>query len=175
MSTPTLNGQLIGQAERVTRALLDRLLADTGITFTQWVALNVTATADPDDLENQVAGGLRIAPAEAGAAIATARGWPHHRGPEPLRGDHRGHRRDQPPPLRGFARRRPDGGRPGARRGDRPGAVRTGHRLTQFGRPLGVVVAQVSGPALETTGRRAGAYSSGEPVSPQSASTWAVC
>jgi hypothetical protein len=71
MSTATLNGQLIGQAERVTRAVLDRLLADTGSTFTQWVALNVTATADPDDLETQVAGGLRIAPAEARAAIAT--------------------------------------------------------------------------------------------------------
>jgi DNA-binding MarR family transcriptional regulator len=71
MSTPTLNGQLIGQAERVTRALLDRLLAGAGITFTQWVTLNVTATADPDDLETQVAGGLRVAPAEARAAIAT--------------------------------------------------------------------------------------------------------
>jgi hypothetical protein len=71
MSTPTLNGQLIGQAERVTRALLDRLLAGAGITFIQWVALNVTATADPDDLETQVAGGLRVAPVEARAAIAT--------------------------------------------------------------------------------------------------------
>jgi DNA-binding MarR family transcriptional regulator len=71
MSITTLNGQLIGQAERVTRALLDRLLAETGTTFTQWVALNVTATAGPDDLETQLAGGLRIAPAEARSAIAT--------------------------------------------------------------------------------------------------------
>jgi DNA-binding MarR family transcriptional regulator len=69
-STPTLNGQLIGQAERVTRAVLDRLLAGAGTTFTQWVALNLTATANPHDLEAQLVDGLRVEPAEARSAIA---------------------------------------------------------------------------------------------------------
>jgi hypothetical protein len=70
MSTPTLNGQLIGRAERVTRAVLDRLLAETGTTFTEWVALNVTATADPNDLDAQLVAGLRIEPAEARSVVA---------------------------------------------------------------------------------------------------------
>jgi hypothetical protein len=70
MSTPTLNGQLIGQAERVTRAVLDRLLAETGTTFTEWVALNVTATAEPNDLDAQLVAGLRVEPAEARSVVA---------------------------------------------------------------------------------------------------------
>jgi hypothetical protein len=74
MSTaPTLNGQIIGQAERATRAVLDRLLAETGTTFPQWVALNLTATdrgaAALDDLGNLLVTGLGVTPAEASAAI----------------------------------------------------------------------------------------------------------
>ena len=42
---PTLNGQVIGQAERATRAVLEVLLADTDTPFTQWVAINLTAQA----------------------------------------------------------------------------------------------------------------------------------
>jgi len=36
----TLNGQIIGQAERATRTLLDLRLRETGLTFEQWVAVN---------------------------------------------------------------------------------------------------------------------------------------
>ena len=36
---PTLNGQIIGQTERATRALLDRLLAETDTSFDTWVTL----------------------------------------------------------------------------------------------------------------------------------------
>ncbi|MEW1689327.1 hypothetical protein ACIQOF_14945 [Streptomyces sp. NPDC091265] len=44
MSTaPTVNGQVIGQAHYATRAVLERLLAGTGTTFHQSVALNATA------------------------------------------------------------------------------------------------------------------------------------
>jgi DNA-binding MarR family transcriptional regulator len=38
--TPTLTGQDIGQAERATRAVFDRLLAESGTTFHGWVILN---------------------------------------------------------------------------------------------------------------------------------------
>jgi DNA-binding MarR family transcriptional regulator len=44
-TTPTLNGQVLGQAEHATRALLDRLLARTGTTFHGWVALNQTGAS----------------------------------------------------------------------------------------------------------------------------------
>ena len=44
MSTaPTLNGQVIGQAHYATRALLETVLAPTGTTFNQSVALNAVA------------------------------------------------------------------------------------------------------------------------------------
>ena len=36
----TLNGQIIGQAERATRALLELHLRDAGLPFEQWVAVN---------------------------------------------------------------------------------------------------------------------------------------
>jgi hypothetical protein len=65
--TPTLNGQIIGQAERSTRALLDRLLEQTGTSFEQWVAINLTAAAGGtfphDQLIARMSTGLRIAPA----------------------------------------------------------------------------------------------------------------
>jgi hypothetical protein len=37
--TPTLNPRVIGQAESAHRSILDRILARTGTTFPQWVAL----------------------------------------------------------------------------------------------------------------------------------------
>ncbi|MEO8267648.1 MAG: hypothetical protein ABI706_19265 [Ilumatobacteraceae bacterium] len=40
----TLNGQVIGQAERTTRAVLEVLLAETDTAFTNWVALNLVGT-----------------------------------------------------------------------------------------------------------------------------------
>jgi hypothetical protein len=39
-STPTLNGQVLGEAEHATAALLQRVLGNAGITFHQWVILN---------------------------------------------------------------------------------------------------------------------------------------
>ncbi|MEU0553836.1 hypothetical protein [Dactylosporangium sp. NPDC006015] len=61
----TLNGRILGQAERATRAVLDRLLARSGTTFEQWVAVNLTA-AGPltrDELLAQMSAGLRTDPA----------------------------------------------------------------------------------------------------------------
>jgi DNA-binding MarR family transcriptional regulator len=62
--TPILNGQVIGQAERATRAVLDSLLAETDIDFLQWVTLNVLDAAgrsiDEADLVQRVAVGLKI-------------------------------------------------------------------------------------------------------------------
>lgn len=45
-AAPPVNGQLIGQAHYATRAVLERMLADTGTTFLQSVALNATAGSD---------------------------------------------------------------------------------------------------------------------------------
>jgi hypothetical protein len=70
MTTP-LNGQIIGQAERHTRAVLNRLLADTGTSFEQWVAVNLAATAGPSDLASSLAAGLRLDPLRAGAVISS--------------------------------------------------------------------------------------------------------
>ena len=39
-TAPSLNGQVLGEAEHATRALLERVLRTTGITFHQWVILN---------------------------------------------------------------------------------------------------------------------------------------
>jgi hypothetical protein len=69
MTTP-LNGQIIGQAERATRAVLDRLLAD--MPFTDWVAINLSATGGPDDLAGRLATGLRIDPAPILAGLVDA-------------------------------------------------------------------------------------------------------
>ncbi len=69
MTTP-LNGQIIGQAERATRAVLDRLLATTGTTFEDWVAINLTATTGPGDVTGRLSTGLRLEPADASAVVA---------------------------------------------------------------------------------------------------------
>ncbi|MGE5597724.1 MAG: MarR family winged helix-turn-helix transcriptional regulator [Hyphomicrobiales bacterium] len=70
-SAPTLTGQDIGQAERATRAVLDRLLHRTGTSFYQWVVLNRLADGTPD--EAQVAAdmvhGLKITSDTATTAV----------------------------------------------------------------------------------------------------------
>jgi hypothetical protein len=71
-----LNGQVIGQAERATRAVLDVVLADTGISFNEWVALNLVGTnavATVDALVGRLTAGLRIDRTTAFAAIEDAR------------------------------------------------------------------------------------------------------
>ena len=68
----TLNGQVIGQAERATRAVLEVLLAETETTFTNWVALKLVATQDAttvDSLVRQLVTGLRITDADSRASI----------------------------------------------------------------------------------------------------------
>lgn len=45
-AAPTVNSQVIGQAHYATRAVLERLLATTGTSFHQCVALNATADGD---------------------------------------------------------------------------------------------------------------------------------
>jgi hypothetical protein len=71
-TTATLNGQVIGQAERATRALLDVLLAETSTPFVRWVSVDLLATGErttADDLVDQLVTGLRISESEARAAI----------------------------------------------------------------------------------------------------------
>lgn len=70
MTTP-LNGQIIGQAERHTRAVLNRLLDQTGTSFEQWVAINLTATAGPSDLASSLAAGLRLDLLRARAVVSS--------------------------------------------------------------------------------------------------------
>ena len=68
----TLNGQVIGQAERATRAVLEVLLAETDTTFTNWVALNLVATHGDmtvESLVEQLVTGLRIPDSEARTSI----------------------------------------------------------------------------------------------------------
>jgi hypothetical protein len=47
---PPLSTQVIGQAESALGALLEPLLAGTGITFHQWLVLTVTAAEDLPEL-----------------------------------------------------------------------------------------------------------------------------
>jgi DNA-binding MarR family transcriptional regulator len=72
-TTPTLNGRIIGQAERATRALLENLLSTTGIGFHRWVILTNLATAGdtlPEaELVDRVAVGLTIPDADVCATI----------------------------------------------------------------------------------------------------------
>ena len=66
--------QFIGRTERTLRALMDRVLADTGGTFHQWVALNFTALngdgIDRSELIARLEDALRIDAAAAEATIA---------------------------------------------------------------------------------------------------------
>ncbi|KLL10636.1 MULTISPECIES: MarR family winged helix-turn-helix transcriptional regulator [Protofrankia] len=62
--TPTLTGQDIGQAEKATRAVLNRLLDETGTSFHDWVILNVLgtngSTLDQDKVVGRVVHTLKI-------------------------------------------------------------------------------------------------------------------
>jgi hypothetical protein len=75
MPTPTLNSQIIGQAENALRAILNRALARTGGgTYRDWVALTLAAAndgaIDRDQLIGRLTGALKIDDAAAEAAIA---------------------------------------------------------------------------------------------------------
>jgi hypothetical protein len=76
MSTsPTFSTQLIGQTEKTLNAILDRLLAGTGLDEPQWVTLTITVMAggplERDALVDRVAGAVKIADAQARARIDT--------------------------------------------------------------------------------------------------------
>lgn len=72
-TTPTFSAQLLGQTEKAANAILNRLLAGTGLTEPQWVSLSVTiasqGTADRDELAGRVAGALKVSRVEADARI----------------------------------------------------------------------------------------------------------
>jgi DNA-binding MarR family transcriptional regulator len=67
-------GQLLGQAQIVSRALFDRILTGSGSTFEQWVTLKFLADrhgeAPAAELVETVRAGLRIPAATAAATLA---------------------------------------------------------------------------------------------------------
>jgi DNA-binding MarR family transcriptional regulator len=71
--TPPLTGQHIGETENAIRAVLDALLAETGTTFHQWVALRVLAATDSgvesEQLVARMTSGLKVEPAAVLTAI----------------------------------------------------------------------------------------------------------
>jgi len=73
-TTPALSTQVIGQTENALGALMDRVLARTGGTFRQWVALNLTmargGVIDRGLLVSRMTGALKIDDSAALAAIA---------------------------------------------------------------------------------------------------------
>ncbi|QNE73603.1 winged helix DNA-binding protein [Streptomyces finlayi] len=77
-STVTVNGQIIGQAHYATRAVLERLLAGSGTTFHQCVALNATAgdggTTGRAELVARLTGTLKTDRATAEAALGELTG-----------------------------------------------------------------------------------------------------
>jgi hypothetical protein len=74
MSTyPSLSTRVIGQTEKTLNAILDRELAGTGLTESQWVILTLAVTSggtvERDQFTHQVSGALKISGAEAQARV----------------------------------------------------------------------------------------------------------
>ncbi|MQY08935.1 MarR family transcriptional regulator [Actinomadura macrotermitis] len=70
--TPTLSPQVLGRAENAHRALLESLLAGSGLGYPQWVALKIAAGAGPadrGDLAARIAGALKTGAPAARAAL----------------------------------------------------------------------------------------------------------
>jgi len=71
---PSLSTRVIGQAEKALNAILERQLAGTGLTETQWVILTLAVasggTVERDQFTSQVAHALKIGEAAAQACIA---------------------------------------------------------------------------------------------------------
>lgn len=61
-TAPTLNPQVLGQAENAHRALLNRILSNTGNTYHQWVALTFVAGApvDRSELIGRMIGAVKV-------------------------------------------------------------------------------------------------------------------
>ena len=72
-STLTFSTQLLGRTEKAANAILNRLLAEPGLTEQQWIALNLSVTnADAvgvSQLAAQVAGALKVSQADARSRI----------------------------------------------------------------------------------------------------------
>ncbi len=70
---PTLSPQIIGATERALGALMNRVLATTGGTFPQWVALTMIANAedwiDRERLTGQLADALAVDAWETSAVV----------------------------------------------------------------------------------------------------------
>lgn len=70
----TLNPQILGQAENAHRALLEKVLAGTGLDYPAWVALKLAAVgpaSTPEQLAARVAGATKLDPASVTAALET--------------------------------------------------------------------------------------------------------
>jgi hypothetical protein len=72
-TTPTFSTQLIGQTEKTLNAILDRLLAGTGLNEPQWVTLTVAVMSgespDREAFVGRIAGSLKISDDDARARI----------------------------------------------------------------------------------------------------------
>jgi len=72
-TTPVFSAQLLGRTEKTLNAILGQLLAGSGVTEPQWVALTLAVTSggeiDRDTYASKVAGALRVSEAHAGAQI----------------------------------------------------------------------------------------------------------
>ena len=132
MSTyPALSPRVIGQAEKTLNAILDRLLAGTGLTEPQWVILTLAVTdggpAEPDKFTRMVADALKISETEARARVGDMvpasccrspgrpRRYGHRRRAPAARPDQRRDRPNHPaavgrPARRGPGHRGPDAG-----------------------------------------------------------------
>jgi len=66
---PTFNAQLLGQTEKAANAILDRLLAEPGLSEPQWVTLSITAASGGSlgrgQLIERVADALKVSDDEA--------------------------------------------------------------------------------------------------------------
>jgi hypothetical protein len=73
---PTLNGQVIGQTERATRALLDVLLTETDTPFDTWITLKFVGDngdVSADALVHQLSVGRVISDHDAQGIVADVR------------------------------------------------------------------------------------------------------
>jgi DNA-binding MarR family transcriptional regulator len=71
-TTPMFSTQLLGQTEQAANAILDRLLAEPGLTEPQWVTLVITAMSalDHGQLVDRVADALKMSRPAAEALVA---------------------------------------------------------------------------------------------------------
>ena len=73
-TTPTFDARLLGQTEKAANAILDRLLAGTGVTEPQWIVLSLIATSqeplDRRGLSERVAGALKQGEGAARARVS---------------------------------------------------------------------------------------------------------